>query len=297
MSCLSSGAVRVADRLCDMHLKDGRRLAWSEWGAPEGTPVLFVTGAGMSGFFGFGFDVLEQHGLRLVVPDRASLGRSDMDPSKTLLSVSRDLAELSMTLGFSKLPVVAFSQGAPFALAFASQGYASFLAIVSGQDELSHPDAVALLPDEVRQMVLQAERDPKGFLDAVEGFAKPDGFFEMILAMSSETDRAIYGEKGFAAAYRQALREGFAQGPKGYARDTLAAFRPWPFRLEQIQCPVTLWYGAEDTSPVHSPDFGAALARRLPRATHNLIPGSGSALLWTHAGEILESVAQAGSIG
>src|SRR5690606_23072320 len=36
-------------------LRDGRRLAWAEWGPTDGRPVLFCPGAGWGRRFGFGF--------------------------------------------------------------------------------------------------------------------------------------------------------------------------------------------------------------------------------------------------
>ena len=46
--------VTPPERQAKMQLYDGRMLAWSEWGPVDGLPVLFCTGAGMSGWFGFG---------------------------------------------------------------------------------------------------------------------------------------------------------------------------------------------------------------------------------------------------
>ena len=68
----------------------------------------------------------------------------------------------------------------------------------------------------------------------------------------------------------------------------------WPFAPEDIEVPVHLWYGARDTSPVHSPDFGASLAERIPGAERHLEPGAGGALLWTHAERILRGVLAGG---
>ena len=51
--------------------------------------------------------------------------------------------------------------------------------------------------------------------------------------------------------------------------------------------PVSLWYGAHDTSPVHSPDLGATLAKRFPRATHHLLADEGGSLLWTRGRDVL----------
>jgi pimeloyl-ACP methyl ester carboxylesterase len=57
--------------------------------------------------------------------------------------------------------------------------------------------------------------------------------------------------------------------------------------------PVHLWYGAHDTSTVHSPDHGAELAPRIPGARRHLIPEAGGALLWTHAEAILAALLSA----
>lgn len=56
---------------------------------------------------------------------------------------------------------------------------------------------------------------------------------------------------------------------------------------EHITVPVELWYGGADTSTVHSPDFGATLATRLPNSTHTLEPREGGSILWTRARDIL----------
>ncbi|HEX8539949.1 MAG TPA: alpha/beta hydrolase, partial [Cystobacter sp.] len=46
-------------------------------------------------------------------------------------------------------------------------------------------------------------------------------------------------------------------------------------------------YGGLDTSTVHSPDFGATLAARLPSATLTVDPHEGGSILWTRARDIL----------
>ena len=61
----------------------------------------------------------------------------------------------------------------------------------------------------------------------------------------------------------------------------------WPFELAKITVPVELWYGGRDASPVHSPDFGESLARRIPNARRTLVPEAGGSVLWTHAAAIL----------
>ena len=49
-----TAGITPAERRGSLRLKDGRALAWSEWGPVEGLPVVFCTGAAMSGSLGFG---------------------------------------------------------------------------------------------------------------------------------------------------------------------------------------------------------------------------------------------------
>ena len=111
----------------------------------------------------------------------------------------------------------------------------------------------------------------------------------MVIESSPASDLAVYRDPVFERAYRGSLREAFALGPAGYARDTVLALGRWPFDLASIDVPVDLWYGDQDTG--HSPDQGEWLAARIPGAVRHLVPGIGGAVLWTHAEQILRNFA------
>lgn len=49
-------------------LPDGRRFSWYDSGPETGTPVVFCTGAGMSGSAGFGISYLADNNIRLIAP-------------------------------------------------------------------------------------------------------------------------------------------------------------------------------------------------------------------------------------
>jgi pimeloyl-ACP methyl ester carboxylesterase len=61
----------------------------------------------------------------------------------------------------------------------------------------------------------------------------------------------------------------------------------WPFDLVGICVPVDLWYGQQDTSPVHSPDLGETLSHMIPSATRHVLPAAAGSLLWTDAEAVL----------
>jgi pimeloyl-ACP methyl ester carboxylesterase len=279
--------VRAPDRIGETRLSDGRLLGWAEWGPPEGTPVLFCPGAATSRWLGFGAEVVDRLGVRLVSVDRPGLGVSTPLPGRTFADFVADIRQFTAVRGLGRPAMAGNSQGAPFALACAEGGVAAALAIVSGADEVAAPEFASALPDELRRLVDWAVRDPAGAENFFAGFSA-DSMHDLVMGSSPECDLAVYREPGFADAYRRALNEGFVQGAAGYARDTVLAMRPWSIDLKKISVPVDLWYGELDQS--HSPDNGALLASRIPGAQRHLVPAIGGAVLWTHAELILSTL-------
>lgn len=269
------------DRVGAEVLRDGRRLAWAEWGPADGTPVVFCGGAGWGRWLGFGSDVLTELGVRLVAVERPGLGDSTPAPGRTLLDWADDIDRLDL----GEPAVVGFSQGAPFAFACAARGIAASVAIVSGGDELAYPGLA--VPPEVRQLVDAVAADPAGAEADFAEFGSAERLWRLSIDNSPEVDREIYRQPRFRKAFRRALDAGFAQGPAGYARDTVLHLSPWPFRVEDLSGRVQLWYGGRDRNATHSPDAGVTLAARIPGAARHYVPEAGGALLWTHAREIL----------
>ncbi|MGW1653099.1 alpha/beta fold hydrolase [Streptomyces atratus] len=241
-------------RIGTEQLPGGRLLGWAEWGPRDGVPVLLSPGAATSRHLGFGADVLDGLGVRLISVDRPGLG---------------------------------VSSPAPFALACAAAGVVGALAVVSGADEIAEPCFADALPGELRRLVDLTVSDPAAAEKVFAGFT-PQAMWDMVMSGSPECDLAVYQQPAFAAAYRRALDEAFAQGAGGYARDTVLAMGRWGIALSDIDVPVDLWYGEKDTG--HSPDQGAQLASRIPGAVRHLVPDAGGAVLWTHAEQVLSTL-------
>ncbi|MFF9481281.1 alpha/beta fold hydrolase [Streptomyces sp. NPDC014733] len=266
-------------------LPDGRLLGWAEWGPADGRPVVLCPGAATSRWLGFGADVVDGFGVRLVSVDRPGLGASTPAPGRTLTGFAADLRALCAARDLGRPAVVGNSQGAPFALACAVAGVAGSLALVSAADEVATADGVDA---GVRELVALTARDPAAAEEFFAAFTAA-AMHEMVLTTSPARDRAVYESPAFAAAYRRALDEGFAQGAAaGYARDTVLAMSRWPLDLAAVTVPCAIWYGTEDTT--HSPDHGARLAARIPGARRHLVPDAGGALLWTHAAQVLTAL-------
>lgn len=278
--------VRDPERQGETRLPGGRVLGWAEWGPEGGVPVLLCPGAATGRVLGFGPEAVGPLGVRLVSVDRPGLGASTPSPGRTFADFAADMRDLIALRDLDAPIVVGHSQGAPFALACAAEGLASAVAIVSGADEVAAPRFASALPDDLRGLVDRVAADPAGAERFLRGFGAA-AMWNMVMDASPPSDLRVYRDPVFAPAYRRALEDGFAQGPDGYARDTVLAMGRWPFDLGAIDVPVDLWYGEQDTS--HSPDNGETLAARIPGARLHTLPGVGGAVLWKHPTSVLRT--------
>lgn len=282
------------ERIGTVGLADGRALGWAAWGPVDGVPVLFFGGAGTGRSLGFGADHAGRLGVQLIAVERPGLGASGPLPGRTLATWAADVEQLAVAMSLAEYRIVGYSQGAPFALTCAAAGGPVAVAIVAGTDELQRPEFSSQLHPEVAGLVRAVAADPDGIEAAFSRDANAEMLWNLIVTTSSQHDLGIYTDPGFAAAFRRALDDGFAQGAAGYARDVVLATGRWPFDMSAITQPVDVWYGEQDASPVHSPDFGALMARRLPNAHRHVRPDAGGSILWTHAEEILTSLLSVG---
>src|SRR5690554_6774387 len=168
---MSAVTIERAQRQDAILLPDGRTLAWSEWGPESGRPVLFCTGAGMSGGLGFGAGCLDALHVRVIAFDRPGLGRSTHDPDKTLKSWAADIGEVISRRRLKKPVAVGFSQGGPFAMALAAENLVWAVALVSAQDDLGHKAIYQRLPAQVAGMIDAARADPIAFEAEMARFA------------------------------------------------------------------------------------------------------------------------------
>ncbi|WP_435300430.1 alpha/beta fold hydrolase [Timonella sp. A28] len=276
-----------SSRLFHIKTADGRVLSGMIHGPEEGQPVLFIAGAATSKLMTFGDELLSSVNLCMVTMDRAGIGDSTPDPTRTLASTAADYQSfLSAVLsGYGgPVPVVANSQGAVFGLALAQAGGAHNLTLVSPADEIAYPPIKAMLPPEATQLSELAQAHPEKAAEILASFS-PQAMEDLVMNGSSPEDAAFYRTEPFLSLYRRSLAEGFENSGAGYVQDTLIAMRPWDISFDAIACPVHILFGARDLT--HSPDHGETLTARIPGASRKVFSNAGGALLWTHAQEIL----------
>jgi len=101
-----------------VRLPDGRRVAITFHGDPQGDPVFFFHGFPISRVgWEFADAPARERGVRVLCPDRPGIGRSDPKPDRTIPGYAEDIGALADTLGIGRFAVVGHSYGASYALA------------------------------------------------------------------------------------------------------------------------------------------------------------------------------------
>ncbi len=83
--------------------------------------------------------------------------------------------------------------------------------------------------------------------------------------------------------------QGMEQGQEGFLEDTLAAVRPWGFRLAAIRVPVLIMHGAADKMVPCG--HGEWLAARCPAAASRIVADAGHITVLDRAPEALSWLA------
>lgn len=102
-------------------LKDGRHLAYAEYGNTSGEPIFYfhsVLGSRLEVAIN-AKEILEQHSARLIIIDRPGYGASDPNSKNNFLNWIDDLEELADHLKIDKFSTLGYAMGGVYTLAAA----------------------------------------------------------------------------------------------------------------------------------------------------------------------------------
>jgi pimeloyl-ACP methyl ester carboxylesterase len=281
-------------------LPDGRALGYDEHGPPDGEPLLYFHGTPSSRkeWLMFGNETLaERLGLRVVCVDRPGMGLSDFSPGRRILDWPADVGALADRLGLERLAVLGYSGGVPYALACAlsipERLAAVGIAACVGPHEI--PGLTdGLDPNVLRVRKLCARTPWLGKLLWWMVGAQARYFPRRLLSQSRnalpEPDREIMAREEAQRAFITMLKEATRQGARGAQQDMALMASPWEFRPRDIEVPIRLWQGEEDTAA--TPAMARYLQRSIPESKARFYPGEGHvSLIVNHAEEIFETLA------
>ena len=237
-------------------LPDGRKLAYAEFGKPDGFPVLYFHGSPASRLepMLIGDEAFSQFGLRVIAPDRPGMGESDFQPGRGFSDWPVDMIALADALGLDRFSILGNSGGGGYAAVCAAKIPERLheVVIVSGGWQMNWPEALGNLPSMNRLFMNISRKAPfllPIFLKMMAGSPndKPEQALAQFKMSMPAADYAVLEQQPNRVAHlMQMTRESMAQGTKGAVWDMRLVVRDWDFRLEDVRMPLKLFHGEQD---------------------------------------------------
>ncbi|MGB7877383.1 MAG: alpha/beta hydrolase [Ilumatobacteraceae bacterium] len=249
-----------------MMLPDGRTLAFTELGEPDGEAVFYFHGApGGRLELAVLDDAFRSAGVRVITADRPGYGGSTPLAGRATADWVDDVAALADHLGIDRFAVMGLSSGGPYAVACAALlgDRVCGAVVAAGNTDMSWPgSADGYLQSELDLMAMDDERATVAWCEEHYG-SDGSGFLSGDLDLGP-TDDAYLADEVNLTGLLSAMAEAFRQGVVGYAHDITVQGRPWTFDPAAITAPVVVVHGEED----HLVPLSHS------RHTAELIPGS-----------------------
>jgi pimeloyl-ACP methyl ester carboxylesterase len=241
-------------------LPDGRKLAYAEFGLPDGYPVLYFHGSPASRLepLILGDEIFSQFGLRAIAPDRPGIGRSDFQTNRGFSDWPNDVAFLADALRLDQFSMLGNSGGGGYAAVCAAKipDRLRSAVITSGSWRMDWPESLNNLSGPHRLTWNIASKAPF-LLPLMLRFAKrmtlpqeDDRGRERMLAQQKRalhgSDYAVLAQPGRLDAFLLMFSEVFNQGYKGPAWDMRLYVREWDFLLNEIRIPLKVFHGEQD---------------------------------------------------
>jgi len=282
-----------ADRT--IRLRDGRGLAYSEWGDLAGRPVVLLHGSPGSRLICLDEDVTVAEGVRLLTVDRPGYGLSDPDAGRTVLGWVDDFTEFAERLALPPCPVIGWSGGGPYALAlgFRLPDRITGIGLAAAEGPIDPVPGMleARVPEGARAAFRLLRQDYAAGVAAIEehdAWFSGDGWERLFAESWGDADDRVLADPATLEAMKTLIREAARQGPAGYVADHIAETLPWSFSVSEITQPVHIWYGeADDPWVPMSADY---LVANLPDVTLVTFPDEAHLFPFDHWAEMLAAM-------
>jgi pimeloyl-ACP methyl ester carboxylesterase len=240
----------------EFRLRDGRTLAYAEFGSPSGHPIVYCHGAPSSRVEGdllLDSGLLRTLGLRVIVPDRPGIGRSDFQRGRRIVDWPADVLELADALHLDAFAVVGESGGSPYAAACGAllSDRVEAIGLIGCLAPADSPGALAAMAPPLRAMFRLARVAPpvlRGLFRLNLRMIRNGGdrATRRMAASFPEPDRTLLHSSEIRDGFMTCFVEACRQGTAGPAWDLRLIAGPWGFDPARIAAPVFLWHGERD---------------------------------------------------
>ena len=282
-----------------MRLPDGRRLAWSDSGDPNGLPILYMHGISGSRHLRHPDDgILHELRIRLIIPERPGTGDSDPLPGRTVMDWPKDVAALADRLELQRFVVLGNSAGTPYALATAHALPQRIVSVhvISATPPIERMEDLKAYSPQFRMAMMVARYSPSLFPPLMRFVVRsirsdPYAYLEGIMRNMTERDRAVFEDATLRENYVLGLVAGAKHGTQYLATEGLLGVHGWSARKLQISAPIDFYHGDADWQIAI--DAARRWVAQIPGARFHVIPDAGHFLIYSHWRELLKGIRDA----
>lgn len=236
-------------------LRDGRALAYAEYGDPAGKPVFY--------FHGFPGSRLEANlasaaaadtRVRLIAVDRPGYGRSDFKAGRRILDWPDDVTDLADGLHIDRFAALGVSGGGPYLCACALKltRRITRAGIFCGLGPLDRRGATRGMLSANRMLLDLVGRLPwtaplMARLVTTMMLRSPEVAMTQFARRLPDVDRAFLSDPASRRVFIESYHEALRGGARGAAWDLRLYTRSWGFAQDEIEMPVHFWHGERDT--------------------------------------------------
>jgi pimeloyl-ACP methyl ester carboxylesterase len=237
-------------------LDDGRRLAFAEFGVPNGKPIFWFHGTpgARRQIPPEARAAAEERGVRLIGIDRPGVGDSTPHIYPSFTAWAHDMAKVADRMGIGRFGLIGLSGGGPYVLACAHALPERVVAadVLGGVAPARGPEAA---PGGLIRFaanfapVYRLLHEPIGvMLTLLAWGARPfaERAIELVARLSPAADRDVFARPEMKAFFLDDLLHGSRWGLRAPVYDLLLFSRPWSFHLRDIRVPVRFWHGDHD---------------------------------------------------
>lgn len=273
---------RVTSRCANTHrifvLSDGRQMEYLEYGDPTGRAVIYNHGMPGSGLEASVLDPLfKEAGLRLICPNRPGVGKSSPIKHYHLAQITRDLLQLVEYKQLNDITLIGWSSGGVPAL-WQSRYLADQARQVILLSSYSHFDELDACPEarygQAQQLKWLLNRLPRtsrllNFALSVLAKVSHKNYLKAVMKQLAPQDQKLFGAAHLQLPLLASHQQALTNNRRVMFQDLLSQFQPWPFPLNSIKTPVTIFQGTKD--PFISERIGQHLADSLPNSEYCLL--------------------------
>ncbi len=254
-------------------LRDGRTLAYREYGDPQGRPVLLCHNLMGSSFEPppGGTQVASELGLRLLVPDRPGYGDSDPQDGRSLRQWPDDVRQWLYNLGIQSLDIIGHSIGTQYAIACAELlpqdiGRVVLISAVPQLPDILSSKAAPGILSHTHMIVRFAPFLLKPILQMmvrgnVESFYENQLSYLRPQKTGHSLDIQLMQDPVFKAYCIENFAQSVRQGVDAWAEELKIGFSEWGFEPGINRVPYQIWHG--DLDNFCTPEMVQKLAARL----------------------------------